>query len=39
VWLTDIAPTICRLLQVPPPRDTQGAVIYQALQDATTGEP
>jgi len=33
VWLTDITPTICHLLQVPVPRDTEGAVIYQALED------
>jgi hypothetical protein len=31
VWLTDIVPTICRLIDVPVPRDTQGAIIYQAL--------
>jgi predicted AlkP superfamily phosphohydrolase/phosphomutase len=34
VWLTDITPTICHLLEVPVPRDTQGAVLYQALIDS-----
>ena len=32
VWLTDITPTICHLLQVPVPRDAEGAVIYQAFE-------
>jgi predicted AlkP superfamily phosphohydrolase/phosphomutase len=34
VWLTDIVPTICALLDTPVPRDCQGAIIYQALEDA-----
>ena len=33
VWLTDITPTICYILDVPPPRDTEGAIIYQAFED------
>ena len=33
VWLTDIVPTICYLTGFPVPRDAEGAVIYQALQD------
>ena len=33
VWLTDVTPTICHMLDVPVPRDTQGAVLYQALTD------
>jgi predicted AlkP superfamily phosphohydrolase/phosphomutase len=33
VWLTDIVPTICHLLDTPVPRDAQGAVLYQALED------
>ncbi len=33
VWLTDIVPTICHLLGTPVPRDTEGAIIYQALDD------
>ena len=32
VWLTDIVPTICQLIQAPVPRDTEGAIIYQALE-------
>ncbi|NPV08696.1 MAG: hypothetical protein HPY83_12155 [Anaerolineae bacterium] len=32
VWLTDIVPTICALLDTPVPRDCQGAIIYQALE-------
>lgn len=33
VWLSDITPTICYLLGVPPPRNAEGAVIYQAFED------
>lgn len=33
VWLTDIAPTISHLADVPIPRDAEGGVIYQALED------
>ncbi|MGQ9632383.1 MAG: alkaline phosphatase family protein [bacterium] len=32
VWLTDIVPTICRLIEVPVPRQTEGAILYQALE-------
>ncbi|RLE93813.1 MAG: hypothetical protein DRN04_05540 [Thermoprotei archaeon] len=33
VWLTDIVPTICYLMELPIPRDCEGAIIYQALED------
>lgn len=33
VWLTDIVPTICYLLDLPVPEQAEGAVIYQALKD------
>lgn len=33
VWLTDIVPTICYLMDIPVPKDTEGAIIYQALED------
>jgi predicted AlkP superfamily phosphohydrolase/phosphomutase len=33
VWLTDIAPTICHLAELPVPKDCEGAVIYQAIED------
>ena len=33
VWLTDIVPTVCHLAELPIPRDAEGAVIYQALED------
>jgi arylsulfatase A-like enzyme len=33
VWLTDIAPTICYLAEIPIPRQAEGGVIYQALED------
>jgi len=32
VWLTDIVPTICEFIDVAVPRDTQGAVLYQAFE-------
>ena len=32
VWLTDITPTICYILRIPPPRDAEGAIIYQAFE-------
>jgi len=32
VWLTDIVPTICHLIDIPVPRDTEGAILYQALE-------
>lgn len=31
VWLTDITPTICHILKIPPPRHTEGSILYQAL--------
>lgn len=31
-WLTDVVPTACYLLQLPVPRDAEGAVLYQALE-------
>lgn len=33
VWLTDIVPTICYLLDWPVPKDTEGSVIYQVFED------
>ena len=33
VWLMDIMPTVCYLMDLPIPRDAEGAVIYQALED------
>lgn len=33
VWLVDIVPTICYLLDLPIPKDTQGSIIYQAMED------
>jgi len=33
VWLTDIVPTVCYLTGFPVPRDAEGAVIYQALEN------
>ena len=33
VWLTDVVPTICYLAELPIPRNAEGAVIYQALED------
>jgi len=33
VWLVDIVPTICYLLNWPVPKDAEGAVLYQAFQD------
>jgi predicted AlkP superfamily phosphohydrolase/phosphomutase len=33
VWLTDIAPTICHLAELPITKECEGAVIYQALED------
>ncbi|UCH35977.1 MAG: alkaline phosphatase family protein [Armatimonadota bacterium] len=31
-WLTDVVPTVCHLMQLPMPRDAEGAVLYQALE-------
>ena len=33
VTLTDIVPTLCHLLEIPVPKDTEGGIIYQALED------
>jgi len=33
MWLTDIVPTICYLMDLPMPKQCEGAVIYQALKD------
>jgi hypothetical protein len=33
VWLTDIVPTICYLMNLPLPEQTEGAVIYQAFEN------
>jgi len=32
-WLMDIVPTICHLMDLPVPRDAEGAILYQALED------
>lgn len=32
-WLTDLVPTICYLAQWPIPRQAEGGVLYQALED------
>ncbi len=33
MWLTDIVPTVCHLLNWPMPKDVEGAVVYQAFKD------
>ncbi len=33
VWLTDIVPTVCYLMELPVPQHCEGAIIYQALED------
>ncbi|HOL21408.1 MAG TPA: alkaline phosphatase family protein [bacterium] len=33
IWLTDIVPTICYLMDIPVPKDCEGAVLYQIFQD------
>jgi predicted AlkP superfamily phosphohydrolase/phosphomutase len=33
VWLTDIVPTVCYLMELPIPKDAEGGVMYQALED------
>ena len=33
VWLTDVVPTVCHLTGLPVPKQCEGAVIYQALED------
>lgn len=37
MWLTDIVPTICHLMNLPIPKQCEGAVVYQALQDPNIG--
>jgi hypothetical protein len=34
VWCLDMIPTICYLAGWPMPRDAEGAIIFQALEDA-----
>lgn len=33
VWLTDAVPTVCHLADLPIPRDAEGAILYQALDN------
>lgn len=33
VHLTDLVPTLCYLMQIPVPKDTEGGIIYQALEE------
>jgi predicted AlkP superfamily phosphohydrolase/phosphomutase len=33
IWLTDIVPTICYLMDLPVPKDCEGAIIYQIFDD------
>ncbi len=33
VWLTDIVPTVCYLMDLPIPAQTEGAILYQALEE------
>ena len=33
VNLVDVVPTLCHLADLPVPRDTEGAIIYQALEE------
>jgi len=33
VWLTDIVPTICYLMNLPIPENAEGAILYEALVD------
>jgi len=32
-WLTDVVPTVCHLLELPLPKEAEGGVLYQALED------
>ncbi len=32
-WITDVVPTVCYLAEWPVPRQAEGAVLYQALED------
>jgi len=33
VWLTDVCPTICHVAGLPVPKDCEGAIAYQALEE------
>ena len=33
IWLVDIVPTICYLMDIPVPKDCEGAVLYQIFED------
>ncbi|MCS7180521.1 MAG: alkaline phosphatase family protein, partial [bacterium] len=33
IWLTDIVPTICYALDLPIPKDCEGAILYQIFED------
>jgi len=33
VWLTDLVPTICYIMDWPVPEQSEGAIVYQALKD------
>jgi arylsulfatase A-like enzyme len=33
VWLTDVCPTICHLASLPVPKQCEGAIAYQALEE------
>lgn len=33
IWLTDIVPTICHSMDLPVPKDCEGAIIYQIFED------
>jgi predicted AlkP superfamily phosphohydrolase/phosphomutase len=34
VWITDLVPTICHLMDLPLPSHAEGAILYQAFEDA-----
>ncbi len=36
VWLTDVAPTVAHLMQIPPPPTMEGAVLHEALLPSPT---
>ena len=38
VWLADIVPTLCHLTGLPVPKQCEGAVLYQALEDPDAKE-
>ncbi|MCL4370050.1 MAG: alkaline phosphatase family protein [Chloroflexi bacterium] len=33
VWLTDVVPTLCHLAELPVPKQCEGSIIYQSLED------